>query len=191
MWDKHQRTGRPSTRRMVAGVALVALVSACGGSPPSTPPAAASLDSPDIAAALKAFQGSQIKQHMSVLADDGLEGRGLGTPGYEAALQVRRKDGHGPRTRAGRRKWRLPAAGAAAQQRGRRERKFDEGAFGGRHQDPGLRQRLPGQRRSPCASRSASTTRRSRSSATASAPRRSATTTTTPAWTSPAKWWRT
>jgi len=78
-------------RRIVVSIALVALVSACGGSAPepaATPaPAAPSLDAPEIAAALKAFQGSAIKQHMSVLADDALEGRGLGSPGYEQALQ--------------------------------------------------------------------------------------------------------
>jgi len=62
------------------------LASACGGSPPP-PPDPAALDTPDIAAALAGFQGSQIKQHMSVLADDALEGRGLGSPGYEQALQ--------------------------------------------------------------------------------------------------------
>ena len=74
---------------MVVGVALTALVSACGGStpPPAPAPAADSLDAPDIAAALKAFQGSRIKQHMTVLADDALEGRGLGSAGYEGALQ--------------------------------------------------------------------------------------------------------
>jgi len=74
---------------MVVGVALVALVSACGGSTPAPAPAPAAdaLDAPDIAAALKAFQGSQIKQHMTVLADDALEGRGLGSAGYEGALQ--------------------------------------------------------------------------------------------------------
>ena len=77
-------------RRIVVSIALVALVSACGGpapEPAATAPAAPSLDTPEIAAALKAFEGSAIKQHMSVLADDALEGRGLGSPGYEQALQ--------------------------------------------------------------------------------------------------------
>ena len=50
-------------------------------------PAADALAAPDIATALKGFQGSAIKQHMSVLADDALEGRGLGSAGYEGALQ--------------------------------------------------------------------------------------------------------
>jgi Zn-dependent M28 family amino/carboxypeptidase len=68
---------------------MAGLVSACGGAPTpsSPPPAAPALDGPDIAAALKGFQGSAIKQHMTVLADDALEGRGLGSPGYEQALQ--------------------------------------------------------------------------------------------------------
>ena len=77
-------------RRIVVSIALVALVSACGGPAPepvATAPAAPSLDTPEIAAALKAFEGSAIKQHMSVLADDALEGRGLGSAGYEQALQ--------------------------------------------------------------------------------------------------------
>jgi Zn-dependent M28 family amino/carboxypeptidase len=72
---------------MAVGVVLVALLSACGGSPPAPAPAVDALDAPDIATALKGFQGSQIKQHMGVLADDALEGRGLGTAGYESALQ--------------------------------------------------------------------------------------------------------
>jgi Zn-dependent M28 family amino/carboxypeptidase len=77
---------KPYERRLIPSVAVLAVLSACGGSP-SPPPAAASLDSPDIATALKGFEGSQIKQHMSVLADDALEGRGLGSAGYEGALQ--------------------------------------------------------------------------------------------------------
>ena len=72
---------------MVVGVALATLASACGGAPPAPAPAADALAAPDIATALKGFQGSQIKQHMGVLADDALEGRGLGTAGYESALQ--------------------------------------------------------------------------------------------------------
>jgi Zn-dependent M28 family amino/carboxypeptidase len=79
--------GRHSRRRIVAGVALVALVSGCGGAPSSPEPAADSLDGAEIVAALEGFQGGAIRQHMSVLADDALEGRGLGTPGYEGALQ--------------------------------------------------------------------------------------------------------
>ncbi len=78
-------------RRIVVSIALATLVGACGGAPSapaSAPePAPPSLDTSEIAAALKAFQGSAIKQHMTVLADDALEGRGLGSPGYEQALQ--------------------------------------------------------------------------------------------------------
>ena len=96
MWSQHQRMGRHRTRRIVAGGALVALVSACGGSPPSPAPAAASLDDAEIVAALKGFQGSAIKQHMSVLADDALEGRGLGTAGLRGRAALRRDDGHSP-----------------------------------------------------------------------------------------------
>ena len=67
----------PAGCRIVSGVALVALVAACGGSSPSASRDAAPLDAPEIKTALNAIQSSQIKQHMSVLADDRLEGRGL------------------------------------------------------------------------------------------------------------------
>ncbi len=77
---------------MVAVVALLVLASACASPPPAPPPDPTSLDTPDIAAALSAFQGSQIKQHMSFLADDALEGRGLGSAGYEQALQYVEKE---------------------------------------------------------------------------------------------------
>ena len=70
MWTQTQSLGRRVGRRMVAVAALVALVSACGSAPPAPPPDPASLDTPAIAAALSGFQGGQIKQHMSVLADD-------------------------------------------------------------------------------------------------------------------------
>lgn len=74
-------------RRVIPGLALSALIGACAGSPATPAPDAASLDAPDIAAALAGIQGSQIKQHMSVLAGDELEGRGLGAAGYEGALR--------------------------------------------------------------------------------------------------------
>ena len=38
-------------------------------------------------AALAAITGERIRQHMSTLADDALEGRGPGTAGYEGALR--------------------------------------------------------------------------------------------------------
>jgi Zn-dependent M28 family amino/carboxypeptidase len=63
-------------------MALAASVNACAGSSP-TPSLATD---PDLTAALDSIHGSQIKQHMSVLADDRLEGRGLGSAGYDAAL---------------------------------------------------------------------------------------------------------
>lgn len=75
-----------TTHRTVLGVALAAIVSACAGSSPTPPPATDSLDGPEMGSALAAIQGSQIKQHMSVLADDRLEGRGLGSAGYDEAL---------------------------------------------------------------------------------------------------------
>lgn len=73
-------------------VTLAALVAACGGTPAATEPALSpdapvSIDTPDIDAALKAISGERIRQHMTVLAGDALEGRGLGTAGYEAALK--------------------------------------------------------------------------------------------------------
>ena len=77
---------RHITLRAVLEVALAAMVSACAGSSPTPSPAADSLDGPDLVSALDSIHGSQIKQHMSVLADDRLEGRGLGSAGYDAAL---------------------------------------------------------------------------------------------------------
>jgi hypothetical protein len=73
--------------RLFLGVALVALVSACGGSPPPQHLDASALDAPELTAAVEGVQAGQIRQHMSVLADDKLEGRGLGSAGYEAAVQ--------------------------------------------------------------------------------------------------------
>jgi Zn-dependent M28 family amino/carboxypeptidase len=66
---------------------MAALVSGCSGA--SSPPAAdtVSLDTPAITAALQGLSGDRIKQHMTVLADDKLEGRGLGSRGYEEALR--------------------------------------------------------------------------------------------------------
>ena len=69
------------------------LVAACGGAPAATAPAAAaaeapvSIDTPAIDAALKAISADRIKEHMTVLAGDALEGRGLGSAGYEGALK--------------------------------------------------------------------------------------------------------
>jgi Zn-dependent M28 family amino/carboxypeptidase len=87
MWTTTERSGWLAGRRIISGIAVLAFVSACADAPPAAGPEPASLDDPEIAAALKAFQGAAIKQHMSVLADDKLEGRGLGSPGYEEALR--------------------------------------------------------------------------------------------------------
>lgn len=76
----------PTVRSLTALVAA-ALVSACATStPPAEPAGPPSPDAPEIAAALDSIQGSAIKAHMSVLADDGLEGRGLGSDGLNSAL---------------------------------------------------------------------------------------------------------
>ncbi len=80
--------GRRIGRQGVLGIVLGALVAACGGAPPA-PDAATpvSLDTPAIDAALAAISGERIKQHMTVLAGDELEGRGLGSAGFEGALR--------------------------------------------------------------------------------------------------------
>jgi Zn-dependent M28 family amino/carboxypeptidase len=70
----------------VLEVALAAIVTGCAGSSPTASPAADSLDGPELVSALDSIKGSQIKQHMSVLADDRFEGRGLGSAGYDGAL---------------------------------------------------------------------------------------------------------
>jgi Zn-dependent M28 family amino/carboxypeptidase len=76
-----------SWQQMALGITLAALAVGCS-SPPSSPgPGAATLDAPEIAQLLDGIQASQIKQHMSTLADDALEGRGLGSAGYEGALR--------------------------------------------------------------------------------------------------------
>ena len=77
---------RHITQWAVLEVALAAIVSACAGSSPTPSPATDSLDGPELISALDSIHGSQIKQHMSVLADDRLEGRGLGSAGYDGAL---------------------------------------------------------------------------------------------------------
>ena len=77
---------RHVTQWAVLEMALAVIVSACAGSSPTPSPAADSLDGPELVSALESIHGSQIKQHMSVLADDRLEGRGLGSAGYDEAL---------------------------------------------------------------------------------------------------------
>lgn len=73
--------------RLTSALTVFTLLSACSSAPPSPPPDPASLDKPAVAAALSGVSGEQIKQHMAALADDKMEGRGLGSAGYEAALQ--------------------------------------------------------------------------------------------------------
>jgi Zn-dependent M28 family amino/carboxypeptidase len=77
----------PVWRSIVLVVASVLIVAACGSSGAAPAQDVAAIDGPAIKSALDAIQGSQIKQHMSVLADDALEGRGLGSAGYESALK--------------------------------------------------------------------------------------------------------
>jgi Zn-dependent M28 family amino/carboxypeptidase len=73
--------------RVALGVVLAALIGGCSGTTPPPRPGPPTLDAPEITAVLDGIQGSQVKQHMSTLADDALEGRGLGTAGYEGALK--------------------------------------------------------------------------------------------------------
>ena len=77
---------RNTMHRAILRVALAASVSGCAGSSPTASPATDSLDGPELKSALASIHGSQIKQHMSVLADDRLEGRDLGRAGYDDAL---------------------------------------------------------------------------------------------------------
>ena len=77
---------RHITQWAVLEVALATIVSACAGSSPTPSAGTDSLDGPELVSALESIHGSQIKQHMSVLADDRLEGRGLGRAGYDGAL---------------------------------------------------------------------------------------------------------
>jgi Zn-dependent M28 family amino/carboxypeptidase len=77
-----------SPLRIVLGLAVMVLVSACQGSasPEAPAPREVSLDDPGVRTALAAIKGDLIKQHMATLADDKFEGRGLGTAGYDGAL---------------------------------------------------------------------------------------------------------
>ena len=74
-------------------VLLSALAAACSGPEGAATRTAAetrspaALDTPEITAALSGIQAARIKQHMTVLADDALEGRAPGTAGYEGALR--------------------------------------------------------------------------------------------------------
>jgi Zn-dependent M28 family amino/carboxypeptidase len=89
----HQTATRKSRRFEKVSILITstALVAACGGAPTATatapPEFKVSIDTPAIDAALKGVSGERIKQHMTVLGGDALEGRGLGSAGYEAALK--------------------------------------------------------------------------------------------------------
>lgn len=77
--------------RIFLSLTVAATFAACGGAPAAPPAPAAvapvSIDTPAIDAALKGISPDRIKEHMTVLAGDALEGRGLGSKGYEGALQ--------------------------------------------------------------------------------------------------------
>lgn len=77
--------------RFILGLVVLTLVSGCqgSGSAPASPQAgiaATNLDNPGVRTALDAIKPDLIRQHMSTLADDKLEGRGLGSAGYDQAL---------------------------------------------------------------------------------------------------------
>lgn len=64
----------------VLSFTLASLLAACAGTTlPAKADTEVSLDTPAIDAALKAISGDRIKEHMTVLASDELEGRGLGS----------------------------------------------------------------------------------------------------------------
>lgn len=73
-------------RRFVPGIVVVALAGACSSGPASPPRDPASLDAPEVKAALTEIRAAEVEKHMRFLADDKLEGRGLGSAGYEEAL---------------------------------------------------------------------------------------------------------
>ncbi len=72
------------TLLMVLGLAV--LVSGCQRSDSTPTLREASLDDPGVRSALDVIKGDLIRQHMSALAGDEFEGRGLGTAGYDGAL---------------------------------------------------------------------------------------------------------
>ena len=76
-----------SGRLIALCIASAALVSAARLTIVARSRESASLDAPEVKAALEGIRGAQIEQHMSVLADDALEGRGPGTAGFDGALR--------------------------------------------------------------------------------------------------------
>ncbi|MEY4093010.1 MAG: hypothetical protein RLZZ53_209 [Acidobacteriota bacterium] len=108
------------------GFTIGALLAACGGTPPAATPTPAadapvSIDTPAIDAALKGISPDRIKEHMTVLAGDALEGRGLGSKGYEGALQYVEKalttDGLAPSGENGGFRQRVPLRNAVVVQK--------------------------------------------------------------------------
>jgi Zn-dependent M28 family amino/carboxypeptidase len=73
--------------QIVPGFVLAALASGCAGSGPAPERRDLSLDGPEVKAVVDAIRGDRIRQHMSTLAGDALEGRAPGTAGYEGALR--------------------------------------------------------------------------------------------------------
>lgn len=73
--------------RIALCVALSASAIACGGTPTAKTDQPLTLDSPEVAAALAGVDRARIEQHMKVLADDAMEGRGPGSAGYDSALR--------------------------------------------------------------------------------------------------------
>jgi Zn-dependent M28 family amino/carboxypeptidase len=79
---------RPTHRTPGAALLLFALTSLAGCAGPGDADGsgdAATLDSPEVEAALGAIESGAIEHHMRVLAHDSMQGRSPGSPGYEAA----------------------------------------------------------------------------------------------------------
>lgn len=78
-----------SIRRLCAPAALLLLLGAActQAPPPPAPTSPPSPDAPEAKVALDTVSPDRVKAHMTTLADDAMEGRGPGTPGYERALQ--------------------------------------------------------------------------------------------------------
>ncbi len=72
--------------RLAAVLSCAVLAAIVGGAPSSAPanPAGGST-SPAVRRALEGIRGEALRAHMRFLADDRLEGRGTGTPGYDLA----------------------------------------------------------------------------------------------------------
>lgn len=74
-------------RHAALSLVLAAFAAGCTSAPPSSNPGTTELNAPDITAALDGMSAARIKAHMSALADDALEGRGVGSAGYDEALR--------------------------------------------------------------------------------------------------------